>query len=111
MAERSFFASFPAFNHDPTAAISKEFYRLGAKRGWKKGSKTWRKQWKNCMNSEYDRLIGKRMVGLADWNELCWELGLKADHTSINQCKLVCYVISVLFYVHFPGCIWLCGLG
>lgn len=90
MTESRFFTSFPAFKHNPTVPISEEFLRLAQQRGWKQGSATWRKQWRRCMNLEYDRLIGKRLVGLADWIELCWELGLGLEYTSITQCKRVC---------------------
>lgn len=61
------------------------------------------------MNREYDRLIGKKMVGLADWNALCLELGLKVVYPSITQCKVVCYVIDSLFSVQFLGYIWFCA--
>jgi hypothetical protein len=34
-------------------------------RGWKQGSKTWKRNWTACMNDEYDRLIGYRAANLA----------------------------------------------
>ena len=53
------------------------------------------------MNSEYDRLIGKKMVGLADWNALCLELGLKMVYPSITQCQAVCYIFDLFLLCGF----------
>lgn len=83
------FISFPGFKRNPNAPISEEFARLGEKRGWVRGSKTWRKNWKRCMNIAYDNLIGVNLEGLDGWQDLCGELGLGSDFPSIRQCKLV----------------------
>lgn len=92
MSESAFFASFPDFAHNPAAPISEEFSRLAAQRCWKKGSKTWKKSWSRCMNDEYDRLVGKSLTGLEGWVQLCSELGIDGEFTSIRQCKMVCAV-------------------
>ncbi|CAI7637053.1 unnamed protein product [Penicillium glandicola] len=73
--------------YDPNLPISFAFSLVGLQRGWKPGSKTWKRNWNACMNNEYDRLIGRRVTSLATWQELCAKLGIKDSFTSINQCK------------------------
>ena len=46
------------------------------------------------MNTEYDRILGNNVVYLDDWIELCEELGLDGDFTSIRKCKMVCMPLS-----------------
>ncbi|KAJ5371562.1 hypothetical protein N7517_003568 [Penicillium concentricum] len=48
--------------YDPDLPISLAFRLAGAQRGWKPGSKTWKRNWNSCMDSEYDRLIGCRAL-------------------------------------------------
>lgn len=76
-------------SYNPELPISVAFGLIGLQRGWKPGSKTWKKNWNACMNDEYDRLIGYRVANLATWQELCAKVGLKNSFTSINQCKKV----------------------
>lgn len=94
MTESSFFASFPTFQHNPNAAVSSEFHRLAQHRQWKQGSRNWKKNWNRCVNTEYDRILGNNVVYLDDWIELCEELGLDGDFTSIRKCKMVCMPLS-----------------
>ena len=111
MSETDFFDSFPDFQHNPKASISSEFRRLAKLRRWKQGSKNWKKNWNRCVNTEYDRLLGKNVVGLDDWIDLCEELGLGDEFGSIRQCKMVCihftYVPTYLY--DETGC-WLMEL-
>ncbi|KAJ5125083.1 uncharacterized protein N7515_008908 [Penicillium bovifimosum] len=73
--------------YDPDLPISHAFGRVSVQRGWKPGSKRWRKAWNACMNSEYNRLIGSRVTSLATWQELCAKVGLRGSFESINKCK------------------------
>ncbi|CRL24407.1 unnamed protein product [Penicillium camemberti] len=73
--------------HDPDLPISVAFGRVALQRGWKPGSKKWKKNWNTCMNSEYDRIIGCRVSSLATWQELCTKVGIEDSFASINQCK------------------------
>ncbi|KAJ5193595.1 hypothetical protein N7449_009737, partial [Penicillium cf. viridicatum] len=73
--------------HNPDLPISVAFGLVALQRGWKPGSKNWKKNWNTCMNSEYDRLIGCRVSSLATWQELCTKVGIEDYFTSINQCK------------------------
>ncbi|KAJ5781352.1 hypothetical protein N7457_006512 [Penicillium paradoxum] len=73
--------------YDPSTPVSVAFHLVSQQRGWKPGSKRWRKSWNACMNSEYDRLIGCRVTSLATWQELCAKVGIEGSFTSINQCK------------------------
>ncbi|KAJ5371563.1 hypothetical protein N7517_003569 [Penicillium concentricum] len=57
--------------HNPDLPVSSAFDLVSRQRGWKPGSKTWKKNWNSCMDSEYDRLIGCRVASLATWQELC----------------------------------------
>ncbi|KAJ5190054.1 hypothetical protein N7491_007905 [Penicillium cf. griseofulvum] len=72
---------------NPDLAVSSAFVLVSLQRGWKPGSKTWRKNWNACMNMEYDRLIGCRVNRLATWQDLCAKVGIEGSFTSINQCK------------------------
>lgn len=83
------FANFLNFNYNPNAKTSDEFKRLGAQRGWKPGSRTWKKQWRACWDYEYDRLIGHRAASLATWQQMCAKLSLDDSLGSINKCKKV----------------------
>jgi len=75
--------------YDPDLPVSFAFDLVSQKRGWKAGSKRWKKAWNACMSAEYDRLIGSRMSSLADWQELCANVGIEDTPPSINQCKKV----------------------
>ncbi|KAI2709064.1 hypothetical protein CBS147332_6123 [Penicillium roqueforti] len=74
-------------HYDPDLSISDAFRLVGLRRGWKQGSKTWKRNWNACMNSEYDRLIGCRVSSLATWQQLCAKVGIKDSFSSITQCK------------------------
>ncbi|KAJ5953088.1 uncharacterized protein N7479_011501 [Penicillium vulpinum] len=74
-------------DHNPDLPVSFAFGLVGLQRGWKPGSKTWKKNWNSCMNSEYDRLIGCRVSSLVTWQELCTKVGINDSFTSITQCK------------------------
>ncbi|CRL24406.1 unnamed protein product [Penicillium camemberti] len=73
--------------YNPELPISVAFGLVSLQRGWKPGSKTWKRNWNACMNDEYDRLIGYRVANLATWQELCAKVGIDDSFTSINQCK------------------------
>lgn len=93
-----FFSSFPDFTPNPSSPISTDFQRLASHRGWKTNSKRWKKMWNQCMNLEYDRLIGNTLSSLQSWQRLCGEVGL-GDGTrfgSIRKCKMVCYLMCFL---------------
>jgi hypothetical protein len=75
--------------HNPHLPITYAFGLVSLQRGWKRGSKKWKKNWHACMNSEYDRLIGHRVTSLATWQKLCSKVGIKNSFTSINECKKV----------------------
>ncbi|KGO76043.1 hypothetical protein PITC_012000 [Penicillium italicum] len=73
--------------YNPDLPITFAFSLVALQRGWKPGSKKWKKNWNSCMNGEYDRLIGCRVSSLATWQELCTKVGIEDCFTSINQCK------------------------
>jgi hypothetical protein len=75
--------------YDQDLPVSLSFERVRQTRGWKVGSKRWKKAWKSCMDAEYDRLIGSRMTNLAQWQELCSKVGIEDTPSSITQCKKV----------------------
>lgn len=75
--------------YDPGLPISIAFGFVGLQRGWKPGSKTWKRNWNACMNYEYDRLIGCRVTSPATWQHLCAKVGIEGSFRSINQCKKV----------------------
>ena len=85
----TFFDQFPRFDHNAGSPISVEFARLGKARNWHPGSKTWKKNWSLCMESEYDRLVGNRVNSLATWQAMCRKVGLEDEFTSIRKCKKV----------------------
>ncbi|KAJ6186794.1 hypothetical protein N7519_008095 [Penicillium mononematosum] len=75
--------------------ITAAFGSIAQQRGWKQGSKTWKRNWKACMNDEYDRLIGYRAANLATWQELCAKVGLNNTFKSINQCKMALALVHI----------------
>ncbi|CAG8248624.1 unnamed protein product [Penicillium nalgiovense] len=81
--------------HTPGLPITAAFEFIAQQRGWKQGSKTWKRNWNACMNDEYDRLIGYRTANLATWQELCAKVGLNHSFTSINQCKKALALVHV----------------
>ncbi|RAL13508.1 uncharacterized protein BO97DRAFT_469814 [Aspergillus homomorphus CBS 101889] len=87
MTTSTFWHAFPDFQPNPAARITEEFKRLAAHRGWKSGSRTWRKRWNAFTNIEYDRIIGSSLTSLGSWNELCAMLSLPGPFPSITQCK------------------------
>lgn len=89
MSTNTFFGQFPTFHYNAEAPAAEEFKRLGQQRKWQPGSRRWKKEWNAYMNTEYDRLIGRRLTSLATWQQLCDKLGANERFTSINQCKKV----------------------
>ncbi|CAG7945222.1 unnamed protein product [Penicillium nalgiovense] len=83
--------------HNPEFPLSFAFGLVGLQRGWKPGSKTWKKNWNACMNCEYDRLIGYRVTSLTTWQQLCAKVGIKDSFRSIKQCKKVGYQCNLSF--------------
>ena len=83
--------------YDPELPLTFAFGLVGLQRGWKPGSKTWKKNWNACMNCEYDRLIGCRVTSLTTWQQLCAKLGIKDSFKSINQCKKVNHQCGLIF--------------
>ncbi|CAI7608611.1 unnamed protein product [Penicillium bialowiezense] len=72
---------------DPGLPISLAFGLVSQAKGWKVGSRRWRKAWKTCMSLEYDRLIGSRGSSLETWQELCAKVGITKVLPSITKCK------------------------
>ncbi|KAJ5702674.1 hypothetical protein N7488_010222 [Penicillium malachiteum] len=83
----NFFNKFPDFDYDPEKPVSQEFKRLGAKMGWRQGSRKWKKNWNICMDEQYDRLIGTRVNNLDTWQQICCKLLIPGEFTSIRQCR------------------------
>lgn len=84
--------------YNPELPISAAFRLISLQRGWKPGSKTWKRNWNACMNDEYDRLIGCRVANLATWQELCAKIGINDSFTSIKQCKKVKSLSQAIWY-------------
>ncbi|KAJ5273653.1 hypothetical protein N7478_008778 [Penicillium angulare] len=83
----SFFDRFPAFEYDDTQPVISEFSSLSLARGWKNGSKTWKKNWKLCMSEFYDNVIGAHINDPETWQQLCHKLDIEGDLGSITKCK------------------------
>ncbi|KAJ5349474.1 hypothetical protein N7541_007201 [Penicillium brevicompactum] len=80
---------------DPDLPISFAFGLVSQTRGWKIGSKRWRKAWNACMNAEYNRLIGSRLNSLETWQELCAKVGITEVFPSITKCKKALAKVNV----------------
>jgi hypothetical protein len=91
-----YFASFSGFDHEPNNPVSEEFKRLAKWRGWKTGSKNWRKNWNRCITEQYDLLIGDRIDDLATWQQMCRKLDILGEFPSITKCRKV----GVLYLCH-----------
>ncbi|KAJ5660543.1 hypothetical protein N7507_006994 [Penicillium longicatenatum] len=83
----TYFASFSDFDHEPNSPVSEEFKRLAKWRGWKIGSKNWRKNWNRCITEQYDLLIGDRINDLATWQQMCRKLDISGEFPSITKCR------------------------
>lgn len=90
---------------DPGLPISFAFGLVSQTRGWKVGSRRWRKAWKTCMDLEYDRLIGSRVSSLETWQQLCAKVGITEVFPSINKCKKV-----IKPHTHFDHSLTVAGL-
>ncbi|OJJ97749.1 hypothetical protein ASPACDRAFT_1858473 [Aspergillus aculeatus ATCC 16872] len=95
MTTSKFWLEFPDFKPNPHAPITEEFKRLAAQRGWKPGSRTWRKRWNAFVNIEYDRVIGSRLASLEEWRKLCALFDLPGPFPSITKCKQALSTVHV----------------
>ncbi|PYH48003.1 uncharacterized protein BP01DRAFT_363190 [Aspergillus saccharolyticus JOP 1030-1] len=95
MPTSTFWQDFPDFELKPDAAMIDEFKRLAAQRGWKEGSKTWRKRWSAFINLEYDCVIGESLTDLDSWRELCALLDLQGPFPSITKCRQALSTVHV----------------
>lgn len=87
-SQPSFFTRFPQFDYDPEETLSVAFRRLAIVRKWKYRSRTWRKNWRLCLKTEYERLIGARVSKLEVWQRMCQKVGIHVL-PSIRKCKKV----------------------
>ena len=87
----TYFARFPDFIPDPNAELLTEFARLATGRGWREGSKRYRRERRACLFSEYDQHVGglDHPGKLQQLQALCSELRIQTRPNSIRQCKLV----------------------
>lgn len=85
-----FFSRFPNFEQNTDNPISVEFYRLANHRGWRAGSKKWKKNWNVCMAQQFDLVIGQRDRDINTWRKMCEKLEIPGKFPSITQCKKVC---------------------
>ena len=97
----SFFAAYPDFKPDPTASIIAEFNQLAISQNWKKGSKTYKKHKRQCLEEEFNAQYGNNnatsMSKLETWQTFYMELLSRSGTTttpsslpgSITQCKKV----------------------
>jgi hypothetical protein len=75
--------------YDSNLPVSLSFGLASQARGWKTGSRRWKRAWKSCMSAEYNRLIGARVNELEQWQALCAKVGIDEELPTINICKKV----------------------
>lgn len=94
MAGDSFFARFPKFDYDPTAAITSEFKRLALESRWsvcnKRDIKKYYKKRDDCLFSAFSDCVGSAgNTKLERFQVLCGELDLVPVPKTITGCKKV----------------------
>ena len=75
------------FIPDPTASVLTEFKRLAKLRGWKEGSKQYRRHKSQCFAGEFETHYGNKTERLEGWQNLCYEVGIDPAPPSVTQCK------------------------
>ena len=88
----SYFDTFyPRFIQDDSTSILSNFQRLAKLKGWGRESKRYRKEYQDCMNSEYRGHVGCVFSTgkLEGWQDLCEEVGIRDPPDSITGCKKV----------------------
>ena len=91
-APSSYFDAFyPLFTQDDSTSIVSNFKRLAKLKNWGSESKRYRKEYQNCLNSEYRGFVGCVFSRgkLEDWQKLCEEVGIRDPPDSITGCKKV----------------------
>lgn len=101
MAQVSFFDQFSDFQPDNVAVFSVEFNRLANARGWHTGSNTWRRNWARAIHSEFQRAYNTNTSRLANWQDLCAEVGISPMPPSITKCKKVVSCRLPLTWISF----------
>ncbi|KAL8809745.1 MAG: hypothetical protein Q9223_007880, partial [Gallowayella weberi] len=91
MTQSVFFDQYPTFQQRHTAPILQEYGRLAQTRGWRKGTTDWKDNRKTCLQAEFEFHFGSIDTGnkLAGWQNLCQELRVHGDTSSIVKCKKV----------------------
>ncbi|KIM27370.1 hypothetical protein M408DRAFT_330076 [Serendipita vermifera MAFF 305830] len=105
----SYWSKFPDFDHNESALVETEFERLAQEQGWiedntkKKKSKRYRKEWGECLESEFTQHYGdsSRLEG---WQALCSEVGIEDVPQSIKGCKKVLKTQVWVNIVDFVNC-------
>lgn len=85
-----FFSRFQEFVPNHSAPAKDEFTRLAHQRGWKVDGKTYRKHWATFTASEFVRHYGREETKLENWQNLCREVRVEGDISSITKCRKVC---------------------
>jgi hypothetical protein len=85
----TWFSKYPNFHPDPLAPLLDEFNRLAIQRGWKKGGKIYREEWKNCVEATFTAEFGQNASSLRGWQALCAVIGITDVPKSITGCKKV----------------------
>ncbi|KAL8808496.1 MAG: hypothetical protein Q9182_000047 [Xanthomendoza sp. 2 TL-2023] len=89
MAQSVFFDQYPNFRQRHTAPILNEFRRLAQTQGWRKVDDAWKINRQACLQAEFEFHFGSIETEnkLAGWQNLCQELGVDGDTSSIAKCK------------------------
>jgi DNA polymerase III psi subunit len=75
-------------DHEVETSFVDEFHALAKVRGWKIGSKAWKKNWEVYTQAENERLSNNHDARLERWKQMCVKLRVKPA-TSIGQCRKV----------------------
>jgi len=92
---KSYWRSFPDFDHNPHAPIKEEFRRLAKLKGWignnTEKQRIYREEWGKCFRYEFKKHYGKNASSLAGWQSLCGEVRLDPIPDTVRGCRKVSY--------------------
>jgi hypothetical protein len=92
MESPNYFSRFPAFKMRTNTSAIDEFNRLAREMKWKGGSKKYKSERSNFLESEFGIHFGTDATKLENWQALCIELKIHNPIQSINQCRKVRFV-------------------
>ncbi|KAF8880357.1 hypothetical protein CPB84DRAFT_1632391, partial [Gymnopilus junonius] len=87
---RSFFATYPSFIYNASAAPTSEFYRLCSFFGWSRGDANREDAYKSfriALTKQFNTVYGTDAESLESWQLLCAKVGAHPVPNSLKKCR------------------------